>query len=667
MRLTRARVTNYRSIDDSGWVSLDNVTCMVGKNESGKTAFLQALRRINPVSGANGAFDLRDFPRKGYVRYKRRHEEEPATVVRAEFTLSEEEMLDIESEFGKGVLRSDLVTASKNYKNQRAWELDIDETAVVQHVIDSVELPLEVKQFVGQADTWEDLQNSLQSLEVKPPVVQKLLTDLPERFQTDIRQQIILQKLEQFLPTFVYFDNYSAMHGRISIENIKEREINGDDIDDADRTFLALLSLVGADLDDLETQTNYEYLKAELESASIGISDEIFQFWKQNTQLRVEFDLSQANPNDPPPLNKGTILHVRIWNDRHRVSVPFDERSKGFVWFFSFLVYFSQLEEEQKGDMVMLLDEPGLNLHALAQYDFLRFIDERLAPKHQVVYTTHSPFMINLDHLNRVRTVEDMDDLGTVVGENILKNNRETVFPLEMALGYQMAQTLFLAPHCLLVNSASDLIYLQVFGEICANQGRFKLDPRWVVIPVGNAENLPSFVSLLGDSYLSVAVLMEVTPTHKQHIENINDSAPSGRRNPIKWVEITRVRDADIEDLMDPGFYLKLVNEAYRDELPQPLTLRSITDANPRITARLQTHFETEGIAGGNFDPYRPAAYLLQNHNTLISEINDNTIDGVATMFERINALLPSNGAVVGKQLDVARSRMLAIAPQHPT
>jgi predicted ATP-dependent endonuclease of OLD family len=637
---------------------------MVGKNESGKTAFLQALRRINPVAGANGTFDLRDYPRKGYVRYKRRHEEEPATVVRAEFHLTESEMEEIESEFGKGVLRSDIVTASKNYKNQRAWELDIDETAVVQHVIDSVDLPIEVKQYVGQADSWEELQTNLQSLEVKPPAVQKLLTELPERFQTDIRQQIILQKLEKFLPTFVYFDNYSAMHGRISIDHFKERDLDTEEIDDADRTFLALLSLVGADLEDLETQTNYEYLKAELESASIGISDEIFEFWKQNTQLRVEFDLSQANPNDAPPLNKGMILHVRIWNDRHRVSVPFDERSKGFVWFFSFLVYFSQLEEEQNGDLVMLLDEPGLNLHALAQYDFMRFIDERLAPKHQVIYTTHSPFMINLDHLNRIRTVEDMDELGTVVGDNILRNNRETVFPLEMALGYQMAQTLFLAPHCLLVNSASDLIYLQVFGEICANQGRFKLDPRWVVIPVGNADNLPSFVSLLGDSYLSVAVLMEVTPTHRQHIEDINDSAPKGRRNPIKWVEITRVRDADIEDLMDPGFYLKLVNEAYGEELSHPLTLRSITDADPRIVNRLQTYFETEGIAGGVFDPYKPAAYLLQNHSTLINEINDNTIDSVAAMFERINALLPTNGAVAGKQLEVARSRMLAMSPQ---
>ena len=73
MNITRAKVTNYRSIDDSGWVSLDNVTTLVGKNESGKTAFLQALRRLNPVGGANGNFDIMDYPRKGYVRYKRRH------------------------------------------------------------------------------------------------------------------------------------------------------------------------------------------------------------------------------------------------------------------------------------------------------------------------------------------------------------------------------------------------------------------------------------------------------------------------------------------------------------------------------------------------------------------------------------------------------------------
>jgi predicted ATP-dependent endonuclease of OLD family len=661
MNIIRAKVTNYRSIDDSGWVSLDNVTTLVGKNESGKTAFLQALRRLNPVGGVNGNFDIMDYPRKGYVRYKRRHESDPATVVQAEFKLTREEIAELESKYGPGVLRSMKVIASKNYKNQRSWEVDIDEEAVVRHVISSANLPEDIQEYVGDTNKWDDLYNRLQSLDVKPAAVQNLLSELTKRFSSDIRQQIILEHLERYLPEFVYFDNYSTMRGRISIQDIKERRFEPDELDDADRTFIALLSLVGADLEDLEQQTSYEYLKAELESASIGISDEIFEFWKQNTQLRVQFDLSAANPNDPPPLNDGPILHVRIWNDRHRVSVPFDERSKGFVWFFSFLVYFSEIEEMRNGDMVLLLDEPGLNLHAMAQYDFLRFIDQRLAPRHQVVYTTHSPFMINLNNLTSVRTVEDMDHYGTVITDDVLQNSSETVFPLQTALGYQLAETLFLAPHCLLVNSPSDLIYLQVLGEFCAAEGRAKLDPRWVIIPVGRSENLPAFISLLGDNYTSLAVLMDVTPASRAHIESINDVMLSrdSQRSPIKWVEVTRVRDADIEDLLDPGFYLKLVNTSYKNELPQPITLRSISDRNPRIAERVKAFFSANNIAGGEFDTYRPAAHFLQNHGTLRGEINETTIDNVAGMFERINSLLPTNGTGSGHRIDARRATTL--------
>ena len=660
MKITRAKVTNYRSIDDSGWVSLDNVTCLVGKNESGKTAFLQALRRLNPVGGANGNFDIMDYPRKGYVRYKRRHEDDPATVIQAEFELTQQEMDELESRFGSGVLRSPKVLASKNYKNQRSWEVDIDEEAAVRHVIDSANLPEEIQAYVGNVSQWDDLHSRLQALDNKPEAVQNLLSET-NRFNTDLRQQIVLEHLERYLPEFVYFDNYSTMRGRISIQDIKERRFEPDEIDDSDRTFLALLSLVGADLDDLEQQTSYEYLKAELESASIGISDEIFEFWKQNTQLRVEFDLSAANPNDPPPLNAGPILHVRIWNDRHRVSVPFDERSKGFVWFFSFLVYFSEIEEMQKRDMVLLLDEPGLNLHAMAQYDFLRFIEQRLAPKNQVVYTTHSPFMIDLNKLPSVRTVEDMDNYGTVITDDVLQNSSETVFPLQTALGYQLAETLFLAPHCLLVNSPSDLIYLQVLGEFCAADGRAKLDPRWVIIPVGRAENLPAFISLLGDNYTSLAVLMDVTPASKAHIESINDIMVSrdSRRSPVKWVEVTRVRDADIEDLLDPGFYLKLVNESYKNELPHPITLRSISERNPRIAERVKGFFSANDVAGGVFDTYRPAAYFLQNHGTLRGEVTETAIESVAAMFERINSLLPTNGAGSGHRIDSERATTL--------
>ena len=644
MKLVRAKVTNFKSIDDTGWVDIGEVTSMVGKNESGKTAFLGALKRLNPVDGMD-KFDLKDYPRKGYVRYKRDHGTTPAIVITTELELSGNEMGKIEEALGKGALKSSQVTVAKDYANELRWDVDVNEQAIVRHLMESANIPLEVQEHARKSQTIGELVEALESLDVKPAAVQKLLDDVSKRFEgDDAASQLICGYLNKFLPKFVYFDEYSAMRGRISIQDMVERVNKGEEMDESDRTFLSLLALVGANLQDMDNQTNYEYLKAELESASIGISDEIFEYWNQNKQLRVEFDLSAANPDDPPPLNRGTILHVRIWNNRHRVSVPFDERSKGFVWFFSFLSYFSKIEEEQDTDLVLLLDEPGLNLHAMAQHDFLRFIDERLAPKHQVIYTTHSPFMINLKHLDRIRTVQDVDDRGTVISDDTLSNDQETVFPLQVALGHRLANTLFLAPHCLMVNDASDLILLQIIGEFVSSRGHQRLDPRWVVIPVGGADNLPSFVSLLGENYVSVAVLMDVTPKNKEKMEAINKNSHIHRSNPIKWVEVTKVRTADIEDILDPAFFLKLVNASYAGELSEPITMKAITDSEPRIAKRLEVYFEAEGLGNnGKFEAYRPAAYLLEHHAELRGQIDDATIERAASMFERINALLPAN------------------------
>ena len=640
MKLVRARVTDYKSIDDSGWVDIDTVTSMVGKNESGKTAFLGALKRLNPVDSDQG-FELKDFPRKGYVKYRRQHQDNPATVVEAVMTLSNEESKEVAAQIGDGVIISDEIHVSKNYKNELVWDFELDESAMARHLLEAAELPPEIANHAGGADSVKELLRTLESLDVKPVSVGRLITDIYERFSERTPKDIVEDILYSMMPKFVYFDEYSTMQGRISIQDMLKRVEAGEDLSESDRTFMSLLALVGADLEDLQNQTNYEYMKAELESASISISDEMFEYWAQNKQLRVEFDLSAADPNDLPPLNEGTILHVRIWNNRHRVSVPFDDRSKGFVWFFSFLTYFSSIEEQEECDLVLLLDEPGLNLHALAQNDFLRFIDERLAPKHQVIYTTHSPFMINLNHLDRIRTVQDVDDRGTIISSDTLSNDQDTVFPLQVALGHNLAHTLFLAPHCLMVNSAADLIYLQILGEICASKGYQRLDPRWVVIPVGNADNLPMFVSLLGDNYVSVAVLMDVTPKNKEKMDLINKNSVIQRHNPVKWVEVQKIRTADIEDIFEPAFYLKLVNESYAMDLLEPVSMKAISAKDPRIVQRLEAHFASEDIAGGHFDSYRPAAWLLENHALLRHEISEDAIERAVSMFQRVNSLLP--------------------------
>ena len=622
MKLTQARVINYRSIDDSSWVRVDDVTALVGKNESGKTAFLQAIRKINSISGEEDGFIIRDYPRKGYIKYKKIHDQNPCEVAQAEFKLNPEEISQIEANFGDGILASDKVIVSKNYKNERNWKINLAE---------SVSQPSNVTTFTQPSTPAPtSFQSAVQTVE-----------DV-----SNVSERISEQFLEKWLPKFVYFDNYSLMRGKISINELRQRSDNGGPFDDADRTFLSLLTLSGVSLKDLEKDLGYEDIKVELESASITITDEIFEYWQQNRQLKVQFDVSQADPGDAAPLNQGKILHVRIENARHRVTVSFDERSKGFVWFFSFLSYFSHLEETESGDLVILLDEPGTALHAMAQKDFLRFMDERLSPRCQVLYTTHSPFMIDLEKLHRIRLVQDMDGVGTVISDDPVHNDKETVFPLQMALGYQMAQTLFLSPHCLMVNSPSDLIYLQVLGDMVAAESGIRIDPRWVIIPVGSTDNLSTFVTLLGENYVSVAVMMDLTPTNKEKIEAINRKNELDGENPVKWVQVTRVRDADIEDLFDPKIYLQLVNLSYAKQLDQTLTMKSITESNPRIVERLKAYFAKTGIAGGVFDRYVPAAYLLENFEDFKIHISEESIEKAKTLVERINSLITEEDSI---------------------
>ncbi|MCH2307147.1 MAG: ATP-binding protein [SAR202 cluster bacterium] len=641
MKLRRARVTHYKSIDDSGWVDLDLITCMLGKNESGKTAFLSALRRLSPVMGDTTVFELTDYPRKDFVQYRRIHEEDPATAVTAEFELSREEIQEIENEFGQRALRSDVLTASKNYKNQLFWAFEFDEKESLNTLISqSADLPKEVRELAEGVQSVAELRELLKVRASNSSEIGEFLVNLPKVFETTIKEYVVEKFLNRFIPRFVYFDDYSSMRGRVSIQDMMERIESGDELDDADRSFMSLLTVAGIELVDLSDQTSFEFVTAQLEAAAINISSEVFRFWNQSDQLRVQFSLGAANPNDPAPLNRGSILHFRIWNDRHQVSVGFDQRSKGFVWFFSFISYFAHLRMEEEANLILLLDEPGLNLHAMAQADFLKFIEERLATKSQVIYTTHSPFMIDSNNLQRVRMVQDLVDRGTIITRDTVSNDPDTVYPLLVRLSYETAQTLFLAPHCLMVNSSADLVYIQVLGELAAAQGKTRLDPRWVVIPVGGANNLPTFVSSLGERYMSVAVLMDVSPGHRKLLDGVNSNEHVRRDSPIKWVQVTRTRDADVEDLFDPQFYLKLVNAAYSRELDEPLTMKSISESNPKILQRIETFFRKSNIAGGTFEPHRPAEYLLNNYHTLQFEIDESTVDKAVQLFDRVNGLM---------------------------
>jgi predicted ATP-dependent endonuclease of OLD family len=644
LRLLRARVQNYKSIDDSGWVRFDPVTCLVGKNESGKTAFLQALARLNPVEGQAAHYDVTlDFPRKRLNRYKRQHDDDPADVVEAVYALDPNEIERIEEDFGAGVLVGGEgldpgeVRFSKGYDNKLRTTLPFDHRKVIEHLVAGADLPAAVADELRTSVDLRDFRKRLSALGEDPPQAAALELRIKSLPAGSVTREIE-RRAEAQLPQFFYFDDYFVMDGRISVPHL-QRKRDADQLDDADRTFLALIAFVGADLEEFDSESNYERLKADLEAASNEISDELFEFWSQNKELAVEFDLSGPDPDALPPLNQGTNLHVRINNRRHRVTVPFDQRSRGFVWFFSFLAYFSEIEREEDPErgLVLLLDEPGLSLHATAQWDFLRFIDERLAGKAQVVYSTHSPFLVDPTQLDRVRTVMDDRERGTVVSDEIFVADRETMFPLQAALGYDIAQTLFVSPDNLLVEGASDLLYLQVLSQACSDAGRTSLDPRWSIVPVGGVDKIVSLVSLLSGQKLNVSVLVDVSSRDSQRLKRLRETGQLDESGLIQIGDVTETADADVEDLFDPAFYLQLVNAAYKDELPKKLTLKELGPGS-RVAKRVEAKFKDLGI--DRFSHLRPATHLLREKGELLDKIPEGTLDRASKLFERINANL---------------------------
>jgi len=642
MKLVSVQITRYRSAEDSGLVGIEpDVTCLVGKNESGKTNILQALLRLNPADQGAVLDEVLDYP----ARLTRERRDAPADkqipVVVATFRYDQGDVDEIEQELGLGALLSREFTVTKGYRTPaltigHRWE----EKAIARWLASQVELVPAAAAAVTSQETLRGLLGALDALPEAPQAAQDLAARIRAISERGIGGYLVDKFAWPRLPKFVYFADYDSMPAKISIPDLIARRDAGT-LERGEQALLSLLSKAAVKPEDFLQVDQHERLIRSLEIAGNDISDEVFKYWTQNKELEVKLQVLQPETGAVPPLNQGPILEIRVYNKKHRVSVQFSERSRGFVWFFSFLSYFTELEHAATSDLILLLDEPGLSLHGRAQHDLLDLIDDRLAPRHQVIYTTHSPFMVAADHLDRVRTVIDLDDQGTVVSSEIFKADQDTTFPLMSAMGFELTQSLFVGPHCLLLEGPSDLIYLDVFSDLAAGNGLPGLDTRWVKIPVGGAGKLSTFVALLGANKINVAVLVDSSTTDTGAIRRLRDNGRLAASGLIGVGEFTGTTDADIEDLFDRDFYLRLVSIAYENELPGPLTATNINSADPRVVRAIEVYFRDNNINGGKFDHYRPAAPLLRRQTELLPHVGQATITRAAQLIGRINVLLP--------------------------
>jgi len=618
------RVFNFKNIDDSNDIEVDEkVTCLVGKNEAGKTATIQALYHINPIEAK--LFDeIKEYPRKNLRSYQRKvksGQEKPANVITATFMFSEEEKHEFISLYGDVLNNYGQIRITINYENVKLIDLPVNEEKWVE-----IQINNELSETISdlKCKSVDDLLASLNEVEEKSSL-NEYITNLEQIKSAGLVMYLYEKFIKERIPQVFFFDDYSIMKGNAPLNQIADSK------DPGIKTLNELLILAGVTPKELQNNTNYEHHKANLEAIANEITDDVFKYWKQNIQLEVEFDVHRPVGNNHPG-----EFHIRIKNNKHRVTVPFDERSRGFVWFFSFLTALKKLSEDHK-QLIILLDEPGLNLHASAQADLLRFIEDVLSENHQIIYTTHSPFMIDSQHIERVRTVEDIANAGVKVSSECLTVDKNTVFPMQAALGYSLAQTLFLGPNCLLVEGPSDLLYIQTISNLLADKGMESLSENWVITPVGGADKLATFATLIGANELNICVLMDIANKDKQRVENLKKNSFLTKKSIIELNQFTQNKEADIEDLFEVEEYIALLKKTYvslNDKLDA-----SKLDRQLRIIKRIEAYIKKNSISI-SYNHYKPSYIGL---SCLGSEIilSDDTLKRFESMFKVVNNLLP--------------------------
>jgi hypothetical protein len=260
--------------------------------------------------------------------------------------------------------------------------------------------------------------------------------------------------------------------------------------------------------------------------------------------------------------------------------------------------------------------------------------------------------MIDPHHFDRVRIVEDKsidikerlpaDRAGTKVFLEVLEASEGSLFPLQGALGYDIAQTLFVGPTCLVVEGVSDLLYIQTITGLLEEAGREGLDRRWTITPVGGSEKVPTFAALLGaQKGLTIATLIDLQRKDQQSIENLYKRKLLQKSHVLTFADFTGTAEADIEDMFDVGFYLKLVNDEYASDLSKKLKESDVKTGNPRILVRLEGYFGAHPLRGtARFNHFRPARYFIENAVTMKKAISAAALDRFETAFKRVNALL---------------------------
>lgn len=552
LRISSFRIQNFRNIQDTGVVRLENITTFIGKNESGKTSTLEAIDSFD-----NDYFYLpRDICNDIGVDY------------------------DLTQEGGKDI---PILTLT--------FEItpEVLETFYPNYEFEG-DLPIKYEMTKFADGHIEDDSE----LEISPPS-----------------------------PDIVYYNEYDIISDSLYFDEEEENQ---------NKTFKNLLNVGDLKETDIVNSSGLEHHQA-IENAENLIESRLNEAWSQK-DIRINLRYNESED----------CLHLFIQDDleeRERTLTQPSQRSEGFQWFFSFYVnLLAETSTKGEGYKILLLDDPAVHLHPSGKQDWLDSLEE-VAKEEQVLYTSHSPYLINKQYPSRIRTVQDTSE-GTQISADIFDADTGTLEPLRNALGIDLGSSPFISEGQILVEGPSEYYILTAVGEYFENslQREFIDWNKVSIMPVRGANDTIGKASWLASENIEFSILLDSDEEGQDVQDRISNHHQDIDDERVLLLE-RRPHDEDVvlEDLFSPEFYVEAFNEYYRkftesfDQDFEPITVQAdghnswevgVTEyEGSRIDQVLVTELERQDVA----DELRNDEGEIEIHKRQIAEIISDKIN----------------------------------------
>lgn len=668
MRLEAFRVQNYKKIRDTGLVTVRDVTAFVGKNEAGKSSIFRALSKLNPSDGEK--YDgLKEFPRKRFTDEFRTQDWPGATGV---FTLSPEDRQEL-AKVAPSLNAVKSAEVTRYYSDKSTVRFDpapkaapvptSDLRAQIEGAVKDVqaltapdgkgEILTPVKHNIlaalEAAKTGVPAEGSATSAQATSAVnaialhaneawQQELLAPVRDRFDKLAARAVEAEQIAQgqqwivkHLPKFIYFDKYDVLDAAIDVPLFLS-QFAADPSAPRMRTTNALFKHVGLDLSQMAALGRHSpdqpltpEMKRQIDeriirsgSASNAMSHKFETWWEQRViKFHYTFD--------------GRYFRVLVSDDLDESQIELDQRSTGMQYFFSFYLVFQVEAAGTHENAILLLDDPGKDLHPTAQERIVELLTD-LASENQLLYTTHSPFMIDADHLEQARAVFESED-GTRVSEDVWPRDRDSLFPLQAALGYKIAQSLFLSKRQVIVEGISDKWIFSALDMALEAKGRTRLRRDIVVVPSAGVSKLLPLASLLIGHEIEVAALLDGDEPGRKEGKKLVDKLLAGDDRKCIFVG-DFASGPELEDIFPETEYVSAVEEAYP---AIKVKFDAAEKAVPGIVDRVGAFFTRTGA--GDFEKVKVAAVLRDRIAAAPSKVSDTVINVVDAINVKLNAL----------------------------